>query len=101
MKALMVSLRENPPKKFGKAAVTTVGDYNTGLFTNLLTGEKTPTGLPKSDVLYYILDCGDIIVVRPSGTEPKVKFYFLTSGKDKSETDEKIALYKKTISDLI
>lgn len=101
MKALMVSLRENPPKEFGKAAVTTVGDYNTGLFTSLLTGEKTPTGLPKSDVLYYILDCGDVIVVRPSGTEPKVKFYFLTSGKDKSETDEKIALYKKTISDLI
>lgn len=101
MAALMRDLRENAPRDFAGVGVVTVGDYEKETFTDIASGKETPTGLPKSNVLYYVLDGGDTIVVRPSGTEPKVKFYFLVSGETDDEAMKKIDAYKKTVIDRI
>ncbi len=97
MAAMMDTLRNDPPAVFGDVPVELFGDYKTETFTELATGKKTPTGLPKSNVLYFKLVNGDVIVVRPSGTEPKIKFYFLLLGKDKDEVLAKLEGYKKTL----
>ncbi|MBR2445189.1 MAG: phospho-sugar mutase [Clostridia bacterium] len=97
MAAMMDTLRNDPPATFGDVPVELFGDYKTETFTELATGKKTPTGLPKSNVLYFKLTNGDVIVVRPSGTEPKIKFYFLLLGKDKDEVLAKLEGYKKTL----
>ena len=97
MAAMMDTLRNDPPATFGDVSVELFGDYKTETFTELATGKKTPTGLPKSNVLYFKLTNGDVIVVRPSGTEPKIKFYFLLLGKDKDEVLGRLEGYKKTL----
>ena len=101
MEALMASLRLAPPAEFGGEKVAVFGDYMTEAFKDMETGKVTPTGLPKSNVLYYELSCGDVIIVRPSGTEPKVKFYFLVAGSDKAETNTKISNYKASVEKLL
>ena len=98
MTALMDSLRNDPPKSFGGVAVETVADYKTGLITK--NGETSPTGLPSSNVLYYQLENGDVIVARPSGTEPKIKFYYMLSAKDLADAKAKIAQYQVTLNQL-
>ncbi len=98
MAAMMDTLRNDPPATFGDVPVELFGDYKTETFTELATGKKTPTGLPKSNVLYFKLTNGDVIVVRPSGTEPKIKFYFLLLGKNKDEVTSKLDGYKKTLN---
>ncbi len=97
MAAMMDTLRNDPPAEFGGVAVELFGDYKTETFTELATGKKIPTGLPKSNVLYFKLVNGDVIVVRPSGTEPKIKFYFLLLGKDQADVLAKLEGYKKTL----
>jgi len=72
---IMTELRENPPKAFGKFEIKACGDYKTGIRTNYENGEKTALTLPKSNVLYFELAGGAWCAVRPSGTEPKIKFY--------------------------
>lgn len=98
MAALMDTLRKNPPAMFGEKRVTRIGDYLAGIIRALATGETAPTGLPQSNVLSFTLENGDVIVVRPSGTEPKVKFYYLLSGKDSSETSANLAVYSEVIA---
>ena len=95
MAALMNGLRENPPATFGDFKVTLVGDYLTQTITE--NGVARPTGLPSSNVLYYELENGDVVVVRPSGTEPKVKFYYLLRAKDQRDAESKMEIYLKTI----
>jgi phosphoglucomutase len=80
-KRVMKALRENPPKCFGSYAITEYRDYLSGKVTNAKTGEVTSTGFIPSDVLYYVLENNDKIVVRPSGTEPKIKIYALAHGE--------------------
>ena len=75
MAGMMASLRENPPKDIAGIAVAKVTDY--------LKPEET--GLPKSNVLTYTLENGEVVVVRPSGTEPKIKAYYTTKGADLAE----------------
>ena len=83
MAGIMSNLRENPPVEFAGKKVTKVTDYN----------KPEETGLPKSNVLIYGLEDGATVVVRPSGTEPKIKTYFTTLGKDLEEAQaEKDAL---------
>lgn len=77
MASIMQGLRENPPKEFGGYAVTKVTDYK----------KPEETGLPSSNVLIYALEGGATVVVRPSGTEPKIKAYFTTLGKDLAEAE--------------
>ncbi|HIR31311.1 MAG TPA: phospho-sugar mutase [Candidatus Faecousia faecavium] len=77
MASIMDSLRTNPPKEIGGYAVTKVTDYQ----------KSEETGLPAANVLIYALEGGATVVVRPSGTEPKIKTYFTTLGKDLAEAE--------------
>lgn len=94
-KRVMQSLRDNPPASFGGVATKSVGDYKDSTVRDLETGAVTSTGQPASDVLYYTLVNEDKIIVRPSGTEPKIKIYVLAHGEDKATLEEKVALYEK------
>lgn len=100
MSALMTELRENPPSEIGGQAVVEVRDYQKDLKVNLLTGEKTKTGLPISNVLYYVTDRENKIIIRPSGTEPKIKVYLLlhSNSGNSRELDEMVIKIKKTTS---
>lgn len=92
-KRVMSTLRENPPKMIGGHKVARVGDFAARTYTDLATGEKTDSGLPASDVLVYILDDGDKVIVRPSGTEPKIKIYFLTHAENAAAAEPKLKAY--------
>ena len=77
---IMNTLRENTPAKIGKYEVLSARDYKKDTIKNLATGEVTTTGLPSSNVLYYDMSDSAWLCVRPSGTEPKVKFYYGVKG---------------------
>ncbi len=97
MAALMDSLRAPVPTQIAGRRVVKCGDYQKAEITDCLTGTAEPTNLPKSNVLSFTLDSGDVIVARPSGTEPKIKFYFMLKGKDKAETEAKMAEYRQAL----
>ncbi len=86
---IMTTLRQNPPADFAGHKVTAVRDYKLDEITDLATGEKKSTGLPNSNVLYYELTNDAWVCVRPSGTEPKVKFYYGVKGTSLADADEK------------
>ncbi len=92
---VMQSLRDVPPRSFGGSAVAYIGDFAKGLITKLSDNSVEPTGQPLSDVLYYTLENGDKLIVRPSGTEPKIKIYILAHGDDPLALDRKIEIYSK------
>src|SRR5690606_9478360 len=73
---MMVRLRNNPPQSLGGSPVIALHDVNDGTITNVKTGEKSTLDLPKSNVLQFLLEDGSKVSARPSGTEPKIKFYF-------------------------
>ena len=89
---LMAGLRAQIPEAIGGAKVTTVRDYQTRVSTDVATGVKTEIALPKSNVLEFILGQQGSVIARPSGTEPKVKFYYTAIGKNLE--DAKILLDK-------
>lgn len=84
MNELMASLRQLPPAKLGGVEVTAVLDYGKSVETNLETGEEQPIALPRSEVLEYRLEDGGSVIVRPSGTEPKIKAYITAAGMDRA-----------------
>lgn len=86
---IMNTLRADAPKEIGGYEVTAVRDYKTGVITDTKTGEEKPTGLPGSNVLYYELTDDAWVCVRPSGTEPKVKFYIGVKGTSLDDADAK------------
>ncbi len=94
-KRIMDNLRANPPAEIGGVKVVSIGDYIEQTIKDLSSGKTEDTGLPKSDVLRYELENGDIAVVRPSGTEPKIKMYFLASAKTKEALDAQVDKYVK------
>ena len=94
-KKVMQNLRECPPKTLGGVAVKSAGDYKSGEVRDLESGEISTTGQPSSDVLYYTLKNEDKIIVRPSGTEPKIKIYLLAHGDDQATLDAKLLAYEK------
>ena len=79
MQQIMKDLRAEAPKEIGGLKVTAVRDYLRGV--RVENGVETPTGLPTSDVLYFELEGGNWVCVRPSGTEPKIKLYVNTNHK--------------------
>lgn len=97
----MKSLRENSPKEFCGTAVVSVGDYLAETITSLVDGKIESTGLPKSDVLYFALANGDVAVVRPSGTEPKIKIYYLASASSADALAEKLEKYAGATDTLV
>lgn len=80
IQAIMDKLRANPPKEFGALKVLKVRDYDKDVVTDMATGETASTGLPKSNVLYFDLTEDSWCCARPSGTEPKIKFYMGVKG---------------------
>ena len=98
MAALLDGMRQNIPNELGGVKVVTFGDYNKQTFTSVATGETSSTGLPRSNMLSFKLENGDVVIVRPSGTEPKVKFYFMVSAADRDEALANIEGYKKTLN---
>ena len=90
---IMQSLRDCAPENLGGFAVVSVGDYKKGTVVNLVTGKESSTDQPSSDVLYYTLSNEDKIVVRPSGTEPKIKIYILAHDADRAVLNDKLNAY--------
>ena len=76
MKSILSAFRENPPKEIAGYPVVKVRDYSNDTILDVATGKTEPIGLPSSNVLYYELEGGAWLCVRPSGTEPKIKFYY-------------------------
>ncbi len=107
---IMTRLRKNPPKKVGTYFVDEISDFQIGKCINILLGTEKSIDLPVSNVLQFKLKNGDRITVRPSGTEPKIKYYFNTKGaplnltEDKSyeliraELNQRIELYKSIVA---
>ena len=110
IREIMRNLRSKTPKKLGSYKVKKILDYQLGQAKNIISGEFTKIKLPKSNVLQFIMENNDRITVRPSGTEPKIKYYFNVIGKpinlhDKNSyniiaerLNERIENYKTSIS---
>ncbi len=98
---IMNTLRENAPKEIGGLKVLAARDYKTDTIQDFVTGQTRPTGLPKSNVLYYELENDAWVCVRPSGTEPKVKFYIGVKGTSLADADEKSASLGTQVLDMI
>ncbi len=94
-KRVMSTLRNNPPKSIGGVRVMLVGDYQASTVTNMFDMSVSSTGQPASDVLYYTLENEDKIIVRPSGTEPKIKIYVLAHGESMEDINVKAESYEK------
>ena len=95
MSRLMDRLRNNPPSELAGYRVIERRDYLKDIVLDIDTGKVTSTGLPTSNVLYFKTEADDVIVIRPSGTEPKIKTYILAHGKDLDDANTKIAAYAK------
>ena len=90
MEKKMAQIRAEKVGSIGGMRVCAVRDYKTGLRT-ADSGETTPVGLPESDMLYYELADGSAVIIRPSGTEPKIKAYILIRGENEAEAGEKLS----------
>lgn len=88
MAKILEDFRMSPPEKIGKYKVLKARDYKEDTIKDMTTKEVTITGLPKSDVLYYDLEDNAWVCVRPSGTEPKIKFYYGVKGNTLNEAEE-------------
>ena len=95
IKQMMIDFKDNPVETIDGSKVITVEDYNTATSKNVLTGKVSPIDIPKSNVLIYITEDGTKMAARPSGTEPKIKFYFSINTKL-----DKAADYKKVDAEL-
>lgn len=101
IQTILETLRKDTPKSIGGYEVLKARDYKKDTIVDLKTGETTTTGLPSSNVLYYELEDDAWVCVRPSGTEPKVKFYYGVKGSSLAEADEKSESLGKEVLDMI
>lgn len=90
IRAMMEAMREQPPKELGGFTILAVEDYQAGTVTDLKSGNVSPTGLPKSNVLRYLLNHDAWCCIRPSGTEPKIKYYFGVKGNSLEDAGEQL-----------
>lgn len=98
---IMDTLRNQPPAEFAGHKVVSARDYRKDTITDIATGEVRPTGLPGSNVLYYDLTDDAWVCVRPSGTEPKVKFYYGVKGTSLEDADQKSAVMGQAVLDMV
>ena len=97
----MENFRKNPPKALGGYEVTSIRDYKKNTITDVATGEVQETGLPESNVLYYDLNDGAWCCARPSGTEPKVKFYMGVKGTSFDDAQAKLAALSDAVMKVV
>lgn len=100
IKKMMTDMRNTPVEKIGENKVLTFKDIDKDIMKNMITGEETTTGLPKSNVLYYELENDNWCCVRPSGTEPKIKFYMGVKGTSNEDADSKLEALKNAMLEL-
>ncbi|KSU84024.1 phosphoglucomutase [Fictibacillus enclensis] len=98
---ILDSFRATPPSEIAGKAVLYVEDYSIGKQRNLQTGEKTQIDLPASNVLKYVLEDGSWFCLRPSGTEPKIKFYFAVQSNTYSDSENLLQSLKNDVMDLV
>jgi len=101
IKQIMESLRNNPPKTVGGKEVLYVRDYKLSERTSVKTGEKEAITLPESNVIYLELADDNNFIVRPSGTEPKIKLYCLLCGKDEEDATKLLEKVKEDIEKIV
>ena len=101
IKKIMAYLRDNTPAEFAGHRTIWKKDYKTQEFINIATGETAKSGLPVSDVLYYNLEGGAWLCVRPSGTEPKIKFYMGVKADSLKEADKKVEVMERAVDELL
>lgn len=101
IKSIMDNIRKNPPTIFGGKNVLAVRDYKTSVRTDVKTGETEKITLPESNVIYLELEDGNNFIIRPSGTEPKIKLYCLLCGKDAAETEALALKVREDINKII
>lgn len=94
---MMATFRENPPKEVAGLTVVAVEDYKASIVTSLQDGHKEEIHLPKSNVLKYQLEDGSWFCLRPSGTEPKIKFYFGVKDSSLQNSEQKLLTIKEDI----
>ena len=99
IKQMMENMRRNPSKTLGKYKVLEFRDYKVDTIINNMTGEVGKTGLPNSNVLYYGLENDAWCCVRPSGTEPKIKFYMGVKGKTEEEANKELEELTKVMEE--
>lgn len=97
IKQMMENARNNPPAQLGDYNVLAVRDYKADTRRDIVTGEISSTGLPCSNVLYYELEDNSWCCIRPSGTEPKIKFYFGVKGNSLEDSEEKLENVKAAL----
>ena len=101
IKAMMEDMRNTPVEKIGDYKVITFKDVEKDIVKNMVTGETTKTGLPKSNVLYYALEDDAWCCVRPSGTEPKIKLYMGVKGTSDEDANEKLEELKQAMQAIV
>ena len=101
IQSIMETLRNNTPAEVGGYKVVSARDYKLDTIKDMATGQVSPTGLPASNVLYYDLEDGAWLCVRPSGTEPKIKFYYGIKGASLADADEKSAAMGKAVQAMV
>lgn len=101
IKNVLETLRREPPAAIGEYQVLKVRDYQKDTVTDVATGAVEPTGLPKSNVLYYELNDDAWVCVRPSGTEPKVKFYIGVKGSSMEDSQQKSRDLGQSVLDMV
>ncbi len=101
MADIMSSLRDNSPVEFAGKKVTKVSDYKLSISKDTATGEETEITLPKSNVLSYSLEDNSKVIIRPSGTEPKIKAYITAFGSSRADSEAKTELIANSISDIL
>ncbi len=101
IKEIMQKLKNNPPKNFGKYEIEKIRDYNTGEVLDIKTKKKRTINLPSSNVLYYELNEDSWICIRPSGTEPKIKYYIGVKGNSFEDVNDKLEELTKIIKNQV
>lgn len=101
IQSIMETLRSNAPTEVGGYQVVSARDYKRDTIKDMATGEETTTGLPSSNVLYYDLEGGAWICVRPSGTEPKIKFYYGIKGSSIEDADAKAEALGAAVMEMV
>lgn len=101
MAKMMDKARAAAPKELAGEKVVKIRDYKLDTVTDFESGSVSPTGLPKSDVLYYEMADGSALIIRPSGTEPKIKLYIKICANNEEEAKEKLPKYKAALENLL